>query len=199
MKYDQAGDGNYNAASQITESVTAQKANQTITFGALGEQDLSATAPFPVSATGGGSGSPVTFAAMGNCTSGGANGSTITITGAGSCTVNASQAGNDNYNTAADVPQSFTINKAATSTALTSSVNPSDFGQSVTFTATVTSGAGTPTGTVQFKDNGANLGAAVTLNASGVAQVSTSTLTAGTHTITADYSGMLTSCLAPVR
>src|SRR5207248_7351682 len=35
VKYDQAGDSNYNAAAQVTESVTAQKANQTITFGAL--------------------------------------------------------------------------------------------------------------------------------------------------------------------
>src|SRR5207245_10373 len=70
----------------------------------------------------------------------------------------------------------------------TSSVNPSDSGQSVTFTATVTSAAGTPTGTVQFKDNGSNLGAPVALNGSGVAMLSTSSLTSGTHTITADYS-----------
>ncbi len=84
---------------------------------------------------------------------------------------------------------SLTNNKAATTTALTSSVNPSDFGQSVTFTATESSSAGTPTGTVQFKDNGTNLGSAVALNGSGVAQFSTSALTTGTHTITADYSG----------
>ncbi|MGZ8848021.1 MAG: Calx-beta domain-containing protein, partial [Pyrinomonadaceae bacterium] len=57
-----------------------------------------------------------------------------------------------------------------------------------TFTATVSSGAGTPTGTVQFKDNGNNLGAPVAL-AGGVAQFTTSALTVGTHTITADYSG----------
>ena len=88
-------------------------------------------------------------------------------------------------------PAAFSLNntKAATSTAVSSSVNPSDFGQSVTFTATVTSAAGTPTGTVQFKDNGNNLGAPAALNASGVAQLTTSALTTGTHTITADYSG----------
>jgi hypothetical protein len=79
--------------------------------------------------------------------------------------------------------------KAATTTAVTSSVNPSDFSQSVTFTATVTSGAGTPTGSVQFKDNGTNLGTAVTLNGSGVATVSTSSLSVGSHTITAEYAG----------
>src|SRR3954453_9770005 len=35
VKFDQAGDGTYNAAPQVVESVTAQKANQTITFGPL--------------------------------------------------------------------------------------------------------------------------------------------------------------------
>ncbi len=89
----------------------------------------------------------------------------------------------------ASVNFALTNTKFATTTGLSSSVNPSEFGQSVTFTATVTSGAGTPTGTVQFKDGGANLGSPQTLNASGVAQLPTSSLTAGSHTITADYSG----------
>ena len=42
MKYDQAGDGNYNAATQVTESVAAQKATQTITAqpACTGECDL---------------------------------------------------------------------------------------------------------------------------------------------------------------
>jgi len=83
---------------------------------------------------------------------------------------------------------SLTNNKGATTTAVTSSLNPSDVNQNVTFTAKVT-GAVTPTGTVQFKDNGANLGSPVALNGPGVAQLTTSTLTAGNHTITADYSG----------
>jgi hypothetical protein len=82
----------------------------------------------------------------------------------------------------------LTNNQATTTTAVSSSVNPSDFGQSVTLTATVTSGAGTPSGTVQFKDNGNNLGAPVALNA-GVAQFTTSTLASGNHPITADYNG----------
>lgn len=82
--------------------------------------------------------------------------------------------------------------KATTTTAVTTSVNPSDFGQSVTFTATVTSGAGTPTGSVQFKDNGTNLGTAVTLNGSGVTTLNTPALTVGTHTITVEYGGATT-------
>jgi CSLREA domain-containing protein len=76
---------------------------------------------------------------------------------------------------------------APTNTAVMSSLNPSTLGQSVTFTATV-SGGTAPTGTVQFKDGGANLGAPVTLV--GVsATLATSALALGTHPITAIYSG----------
>jgi Bacterial Ig-like domain (group 3)/Calx-beta domain len=82
----------------------------------------------------------------------------------------------------------LTVAQAASTTAVSSSVNPSEFGQSVTFTATVTSSGGTPTGTVQFKDGGSNLGSPQPVTA-GVAQLTTSSLASGTHTITAEYSG----------
>ncbi|HZS45309.1 MAG TPA: Ig-like domain repeat protein, partial [Blastocatellia bacterium] len=84
-----------------------------------------------------------------------------------------------------------TVNKAASSTAVTSSTSPSVFGQSTTFTATVTAtspGAGTPTGTVTFKDGTTTLGTG-TLNGSGVATFATSALTPGNHTITAVFGG----------
>jgi uncharacterized delta-60 repeat protein len=85
----------------------------------------------------------------------------------------------------------LTVSKAATATAVSSSTNPSTSGQSVTFTATVTSpnGEGTPPGTVQFKVDGTNLGSPVTLNASGSASVSTTTIPFGMHTVTAVYGG----------
>jgi hypothetical protein len=73
----------------------------------------------------------------------------------------------------------------ATSTALSSSINPSQLGQSVTFTATVSGSS--PTGSVQFFNGIASLGNA-SLNG-GVATLSTSRLTAGMHSITAVYSG----------
>jgi hypothetical protein len=77
----------------------------------------------------------------------------------------------------------------ATTTSLTSSPNPSSFGQIVTFTATVTSkGNGTPTGTVSFLDNGNSLGNSP-LNSSGVASLATSALSMGSHNITATYEG----------
>ena len=80
-----------------------------------------------------------------------------------------------------------------TTTTLTSSVNPSVFGQSTTLTATVaqTAGTTTPTGTVTFKDGAVTLGT-VALNGSGVATLSTSALTvAGSpHSLTASYAGV---------
>src|SRR5690242_7554402 len=83
-----------------------------------------------------------------------------------------------------------TVNKAGTATAVVSSINPSTYGQSVIFTATVTpsSGAGTPTGGVTFKDGGTTLGSSP-LNASGTATYSISNLATGGHSITAVYDG----------
>jgi hypothetical protein len=80
----------------------------------------------------------------------------------------------------------------ATKTALVSSLNPSNFGQAVTFTATATAQAGfskgTPTGTVTFFDGTTNIGNA-NLNGGGVASLMISTLAAGGHSITATYNG----------
>ncbi len=83
------------------------------------------------------------------------------------------------------------VNKAATSTAVSSSVNPSVFSQPVTFTATVTvtaPGSGALTGTVTFKNGSATLGTG-TLDGSGHATLTTSALAAGSASITAVYGG----------
>jgi large repetitive protein len=72
---------------------------------------------------------------------------------------------------------------------LVSSLNPSTPGANVTFTVTVTSPNGTPTGTVIFNDGSTALSIALPLDGSGVAAFSTATLAAGTHPITAVYSG----------
>jgi len=84
----------------------------------------------------------------------------------------------------------FTLAPAATTTGVTSSANPSVFGQSVTFTATVsTAGLGTPSGNVQFFDGASPIGGAIALNGSGQAQVTISSLSVGNHMISASYAG----------
>jgi predicted thioesterase len=82
-----------------------------------------------------------------------------------------------------------TVNQSTSTTALASSLNPSVYGQTVTFTATVTSThGGLVTGTVTFKDGSATLGTS-NLNASNQATFATDKLGAATHTITAVYNG----------
>jgi hypothetical protein len=195
-----ATSGAYNVVASIaagqptaTFALTNNKLNQTITFGALSGKTFG-DADFPVSATSD-SGLAVSFAATGNCTVTSFSPGTVHLTGPGSCTITASQGGDSGYNAATNVVQSFDIAKAGTTTSLSSSINPSDIGQNVTFTATITtpSNTSTPTGTVQFKDGANNLGSAVNCVTDGgntcTAQVSTSSLTTGTHAISATYSG----------
>jgi len=82
-----------------------------------------------------------------------------------------------------------TIHTGASSTALTSTPNPSNSGQSVTFTATVAAvppATGTPTGQVTFQQGNAVL-AQAPLNSSGTVSFATSTLAVGSDTITASY------------
>jgi hypothetical protein len=98
--------------------------------------------------------------------------------------------GNDGY----DVVLHVVGATKPTTTKLASSLNPSEFGQPVTFTAVVTGaapGAGTPTGTVIFEDGNAPLGTGTlkTVAGSNQATFTTSSLSVGSHAITAVYAG----------
>jgi hypothetical protein len=110
----------------------------------------------------------------------------------GTHSITASYPGDANVNASATTAAlTQTVNKDATTTTITTSSQPAFVGGSATYTATVTAnapGSGVPTGTVQFKDNGVNLGGPVTLVA-GKASVTETNLNLGLHTITAAYSG----------
>jgi hypothetical protein len=103
----QAGDATYAPAPDVSQTFAIARGSQTISFAPLADKTLG-DPDFTVSATAS-SGLTVSFAATGNCT---VSGSTVHLTAEGSCTITASQAGNANYNAAASVPQSFTINPA---------------------------------------------------------------------------------------
>jgi hypothetical protein len=106
---------------------------------------------------------------------------------AGQQTITATYSGDTSFGSSSGtVVQDVQSNSTTT---LTSSINPSALNQSVTFTATVTGSGVTPTGTVLFMDGSVTLAAAVTLSPGGVATFATSTLTSGSHTIKAVYSG----------
>jgi large repetitive protein len=74
-----------------------------------------------------------------------------------------------------------------TTTSVTSSQNPSTFGQSVSFTATVS--PDTAPGTVQFTIDGSNFGSPVALSGGTASSIPTSSLAVGNHAITAVYNG----------
>jgi Bacterial Ig-like domain (group 3) len=78
----------------------------------------------------------------------------------------------------------------ATTTTLTASHTTATSGTAINLTATVAEVGGTsvPTGTVTFKDGVTTLGS-MTLNGTGVAVYTTSTLAVGSHSITAVYAG----------
>ena len=96
--------------------------------------------------------------------------------------------GDSNFFLSISKAVSQVVSKAATTTTLAASQNPSKLGQAVTFTATVTPQfSGTPTGTVAFYD-GTTLLKGVALSGAA-AKFTTSTLASGTHTITATYNG----------
>src|SRR5262249_534584 len=110
--------------------------------------------------------------------------------GVGNHALTASFAGTGNFADSTGVAN-LTVNRAATTCSLGSSANRAFTGQAVTFTATVAAvapGAGTPTGTVTFKDGNVVLGTAP-VGADGTATFPTSFAAAGGHVITAVYGG----------
>jgi hypothetical protein len=117
----QAGNVNYMAAEALPRTFTVTddtpvdpvKEDQTITFEAIADKTFG-DAAFDLTATAS-SGLTVSYIVSGAAT---ISGSTVTITGAGGVTITASQAGDDSFNAAADVSQSFTVNKATATVTL---------------------------------------------------------------------------------
>jgi hypothetical protein len=191
-----SGDSHFNSSSaSLTQTVgpttTAVTASpSTAVFG----QPVTLTAT--VTATNGGTPTGTVTFKSGNTVlgTGTLSGGTASLTTAalpvGTDSITAVYGGDANYAGSTSAAFSESVKKASTTTALASSANPSTVGQTVTFTATlspVAPGAGTPTGTVTFKDGSTTLGTG-TLSG-GVATFSTSSLTAGPHSITASYGG----------
>lgn len=80
------------------------------------------------------------------------------------------------------------VDLAATTTVASSSASPQYAGQPLTFTATVSTVSGTPTGTVAFFDGTTKIGTG-TLESSGVATLTTTAVPPGLHNIYATYQG----------
>jgi hypothetical protein len=143
VTFSQAGDANYNAASVVVESVTAQKANQTITVTRPAPSSAFYGTSFTVSAAASSS-LVVAIAASGVASGSGSGTADVTMTsGTGSGTVTFSQAGDSNYNAASVVIENVTAQKAA-QTIMVTQTPPADavYGGSFVVSATASSSLG---------------------------------------------------------
>ncbi len=185
------------SAATANVKVTAEKLTPTESFtGAPASASITST--FTITAASNettGKAAVPKITASGSCTVGSATNTgpgtyqaKVTMTkSTGTCTTKAAWAATIDY-AAASLSQKTTANKGtATTTTVTSSSNPSIYGQSVSFTATVTGSS--PTGTVQFAIDGTNFGTPVTLVSGSASSGSITTLAGGTHKVTASYSG----------
>ncbi|KOR28977.1 hypothetical protein TI04_09740, partial [Achromatium sp. WMS2] len=170
---DQAGDAHHSAASQVTQTITVAKANQTIIFDSAPSLTYNgATANVTATASSGlivdfGSTTPTV------CT---VSGTTVTPVALGTCTITADQAGDANYNPAPQVTQNITVNKADQVITLGTAPNLTYLGYDGTLSATASSGL-----TVNF---GTTTPTVCTVSGTTIAPVAV-----GICTITADQSG----------
>ena len=173
----QSGNGSYGAAPEVTETVSATEASQTINCTGL-PSSASYGSNFTASCTAT-SNLAITYTSSGSCTNSGA---TYTMTsGAGSCSVIANQPGNGNYTAAAQVTNAVSATKGVTSINVTS-VSPAaeDYAADapVTITAVLSyPGSAAPTGAVTIGGNGP----------SGYGATSCGAASGGTVTCSATY------------
>ena len=191
-----ATDSNGATSLPTSFSITIDKAAPSIVFNSNAPTDAKVGGSYTVLASPGASSSALTLEASGSCS---IAGNTVAFNAAGPCTITAKQLGDTNYLDALPATQTVTVAQAASGVNISSTPNPSQPGQAVTFTVSValdttktaalkTKAAPAPTGTVSISDNGTVLGSAPLVN--GVASVSTQLLTtAGSHSIVATYSG----------
>jgi hypothetical protein len=121
----QAGNENYNTASEVTVTFNV-KTTQTIgAFSAISDKVFGA-APFVVTAPTSSSSLPVILSVKSGPAS--VNGNTVTLTGAGTVVLAANQAGNENYSAASEVTTSFSVSKSSQTIAAFGAISEKVFG-----------------------------------------------------------------------
>ncbi len=184
IKATQGGNADWNAATAVEQSFTIAKGNQTITFTAPTEKRLDQS-PLTVTATAT-SGLPVSFNSKttGVCT---IVGETVTFHSAGTCTLEATQAGNANWNVANPVERSFTVAKGNQSITFNAPTEKRLDQSPITLEASTTSGLA-----VSFEAKTTSV-----CTTSGVQGETVTFLTKGTCTIKATQAGSANWNAAP--
>jgi hypothetical protein len=179
LTFSQAGDSNYNAASVVIETVSAQKADQAITVLQAAPASAVYSTSFTVVGTAS-SGLAVSIAAGGAASGSGTGTAYLTMTsGTGTATVTFSQAGDSDYNPASVVIESVSAQKA-TQTITIMQAAPASAVYGTTFTVAATASSGLP---VTITGSGAASG-----SGTGTAVITISSAT-GTATITFSQAG----------
>jgi uncharacterized repeat protein (TIGR03803 family) len=191
------GDSNFAGSTSKTVSQVVSKATTTTTLASSQNPSNSGqSVTFTASVAPQFSGTPTGTVTFNNGStklgtvplSGGVASYTTTNLAVGTEPITASYNGSSSFTTSTSGALSQAVNQANTTTTLVSSLNPSNYKQAVTFTATVSPQfSGTVTGTVTFYD-GTTLLKTVTLSG-GKAKCTTSKLTSGVHSIKATYNG----------
>ncbi len=138
----QPANADYNAPAVATQQFHVSKRVQAIAVTSVAPAAAVYGDTYTPTATGGGSGNPVTFSGSGACSF--ASG-TITMTASGTCTVTANQAGNATYDPAAAVTQAFAVGRKGATLGYTGNLfwsAGSGTTASVTLTGQVTRAAG---------------------------------------------------------
>ncbi|MFY9853825.1 MAG: Ig-like domain-containing protein, partial [Terracidiphilus sp.] len=191
------GDSDFAGSTSTAVSETVNKASSTMTMTSSVnpssfEQSVTFTATV-LGHYGGVATGSVTFSngstSLGTASLSGNSASLATTTlPVGADSITAVYSGDSNFTGSTATAVSQAVNQASTTTTLTSSLNPSASGASVTLTAVVSGKyGGTPTGSVSFSNGSTSLGS-VSLTG-GSAGLTTTTLPVGTDTITAVYGG----------
>jgi hypothetical protein len=195
-----SGDGNFltSTSASLTQSQTQDGSSVSLdSAGVTSVYGVNPTLTATVTANSPGSGTPtgtVTFydgtgntaVALGQGTLSGGVATLASYTlAAGSHTLSAVYSGDTNFQTSTSATTNYTVTPAATSVAVTGATT-GEYGQPLTLTATVslTSGSGTPTGSVEFFDNGVALN---TVALTGTSASLTAPYGVGTQLITATY------------
>ncbi len=148
IRADQAGNGSFNAAPQVSRSFTITKGNQTITFATITGKRFDQS-PLTVGGTAT-SGLAVAFTSgtTSVCTM---SDNSVTFLALGTCTIRANQGGDANWNAASQVSRSFTVSKGAQTISFGTIANKTFDQTPLTIGATASSGlsvsftSGTPT------------------------------------------------------